>query len=74
MPKYRAYGVVSGSKYLGIVEAPDKDEAELKALESEEAFVSLCHQCSSECEDAEVTEVNLILVEDGEEVEEEDVD
>ena len=50
MPKYSVVGVVRGSKYLGEFEAESKKAIEM-ALESEEAHVSLCHQCCEECED-----------------------
>jgi hypothetical protein len=53
MPRYRVVGKVAGSKYLGEFEADSPDEAIEKAL-AENGMVCLCHQCSSECEDAEV--------------------
>jgi hypothetical protein len=59
MPKkkktFSVYGVVTGSKYLGRFEANTKEEA-IK-LASGEASVSLCHQCSDECEDPEIHEI-----------------
>lgn len=55
MTKYRVYGKVEGTKYLGTFEANSKEEAENMAGDSEEAYVCLCHACSSECEDAEIT-------------------
>ena len=63
MPRYRCVGTVTGSKYLGVVEAPDPESAKAKALDLE-GHVSFCHQCSDECEDAEVTDVSVELVED----------
>jgi|ADurb_Val_02_Slu_FD_contig_21_2875252_length_324_multi_2_in_0_out_0_2 Fe-S cluster assembly iron-binding protein IscA len=54
MKKWAVMGHVVGSKFLGIFEAETKEEAEDMAIESDAASVSLCHQCSSECEDAEV--------------------
>jgi hypothetical protein len=54
MPKFHVTGVVTGSKFLGTFEADTEEEAITMALESEEAYVTLCHQCSSECEDAEI--------------------
>lgn len=65
--KFRVSGTVVGSKYLGVFEAKTKEEAEEKALSSPEASVSLCHQCSSECEDPEIQEAHAELMEDGEE-------
>lgn len=64
MPKYAAYGVVQGTKYLGEFEAKSKEEAEDKALKSEFAHVSLCSYCISQCEDPEVTDVNLEKIEE----------
>ena len=63
MPKYRVYGAVIGGKYLGEFEADNPEEAEQKALNSE-GYVSLCHQCARECEDAEIHEVTVEPIED----------
>jgi hypothetical protein len=52
MPKFRIYAAVTGTKYLGEFEGKTKEEALAEA--GREAFVSLCHQCDSECEDAEI--------------------
>ena len=57
MAKYRATATVTGSKYLGEFEAPSAAEAERMARESDEASVSLCHQCTDEVEDPEVREL-----------------
>jgi hypothetical protein len=57
MKKYYCYATVTGSKYLGIVEANNEKEAEKKAWELDELYVSLCHQCAGECEDAEITKI-----------------
>jgi hypothetical protein len=56
---YNVYGIVTGSKYLGQVEAFSKDEAEEKAWSELEASVSLCHQCSREASDAEIYKVEV---------------
>jgi hypothetical protein len=56
MAKWSVYGRVIGSKYLGTYEADSKEEAEDKAMEAK-GSVSLCHHCSSECEDPEVDNV-----------------
>jgi hypothetical protein len=53
MPEFHIYGAVSGTKYLGKFRAATKEEA-IDLASNEDAFVSLCHQCSSECEDAEI--------------------
>jgi len=47
---------VVGSKYLGEFEAETEEEAIEKGLESNAAHVSLCHQCSGECEDPTIEE------------------
>jgi hypothetical protein len=66
MPKYRGYGMVEGSKYLGVVEAKDELEALKKFRKG--ASVTLCHACADECEDGEVTEIQIVesKPEDGE--------
>ena len=59
MKVYRCYAKVVGSKYLGTVEANSEKEAIDKAYELNECYITLCHYCSSECEDAEVTDVTV---------------
>lgn len=51
---YSVSGRVVGSKYLGRFLASSADEAVDMALQSDEAWVSLCHQCSCECEDPQM--------------------
>jgi hypothetical protein len=63
MPLYRVVGTVTASKYLGEFEADSEEEAIEMALNSEEAYVSMCHQCSSNCEDPEIHEASAQLVE-----------
>jgi len=64
MPKYRVYGVVTGGKYLGEFEANTPEEAKQLALDSDEAHVSLCHQCCDQCEDPEISDAHTDLVTD----------
>jgi hypothetical protein len=52
MPKYRVYGVVTGSKYLGEFIADTPEDAVAEAMGA--GHVSLCHHCDSECEDAAI--------------------
>lgn len=56
---YDVYGTVVGGKYLGQVRAASKEEAEEIAWSGKgpALHVSFCHQCSGECENAEITEV-----------------
>lgn len=54
MPKFRVYATVTGGKYIGEFEAENKEAAIDAATQSDAACVSLCHQCASECEDAEI--------------------
>lgn len=63
MAKYSVTGKVVGSKYLGEVEADSLEQAFEKA-EKLDFYVSLCHQCDDQCEDAEVTEWNVSLIKD----------
>ncbi len=67
MPKYRCYGTIVGSKYLGVVEADNPEEAERNAWELDSTYISLCHQCAPECEDAAVTEVSVEEMDEDEE-------
>ncbi|MNR93663.1 hypothetical protein D3C72_247210 [compost metagenome] len=64
MVKYRVYGSVKATKYIGVIEANSKEEAEEKAWRMDEAAVSLCHQCSSEAEDPEIDELVIEEVEE----------
>ena len=52
--RWSVSGVVAGSKFLGVFEADTEAEAVEMALDSENAFVSLCHQCSDQCEDPQI--------------------
>lgn len=61
--KYEVMGQVSGGKFMGTYEASSKEEAEKMALDKE-GYVSLCHQCASECEDAQIDEVFVTEVEE----------
>tara|TARA_E500000305_G_C4028231_1_gene243093 strand:+ start:698 stop:901 length:204 start_codon:yes stop_codon:yes gene_type:complete len=58
MPKWIIYAVVSGSKFLGEVEAATKEEAIQKAWGLDSCYASVCHQCSRQIEDAEVTDIH----------------
>lgn len=64
MPKYRLYARVTGEKYLGEIEAENEEEAIQKGRESDETYVSVCHQCAKEISDPEVTDVTAELEED----------
>jgi hypothetical protein len=52
---WRVSASVRGSKYCGEVEAKTREEALDLAWEMDSG-ISLCHQCASECEDAEIDE------------------
>jgi hydrogenase maturation factor HypF (carbamoyltransferase family) len=60
--KFNVYATVTGSKYIGEFEADSKEAAEEMAWK--EADVSICHQCSKEIEDPEVTELVVEEVEE----------
>lgn len=49
--KYDVHGTVIGGKFLGTFEAFSAEEAVEMALEEAGGNISLCHQCSGECED-----------------------
>lgn len=53
MAKWSVYATVRGSKYLGDFEGDTPEEAQENALR-ENGWISLCWQCSSEVEDAEI--------------------
>ena len=59
MAKWEVFGIVRGSKYLGTVEAETEEEAQEKGLRLDSCYVSLCHQCSGECEDPEIESVSV---------------
>lgn len=54
MAKWRVYGKVVATKYLGEFEAETKEEAEQMARESDTASVDLCHHCVKEADGAEI--------------------
>lgn len=57
MPKYRLHAIVTGGKYIGVVEAPNKEAAKEMGELHENAYISLCHHCADECEDPQVVEI-----------------
>lgn len=57
MPKYSVYAKVVGSKYIGDFEAENPEAAIEAAEEAGATWVSLCHQCNSECEDPECVDL-----------------
>lgn len=61
---YYCTATVIGSKYLGVFWAETEDDAINMAIQSDEAQINLCHQCSVECEDAEVDDVSAELATD----------
>ncbi len=65
MPKYRVYGKITASKYLGEYEADSADEAEEMAID-EHGSITLCHQCSGECADPEIHECDVEEIGTGE--------
>lgn len=50
MKRWRIYGVVTGSKYIG-------EGAEDRAFEELDVGCYLCYHCSGEAEDAEIQEL-----------------
>lgn len=57
MAKYYVYGAVSASKFIGEFEANSAEEAEQMAWDSGEVYASVCHQCSDDVSDPEITEI-----------------
>ena len=66
MARFRVYGLVHGSKFLGEVEANSKEEAEEKGWKLDGTYVGLCHQCASQIDDAEIHTLQLEEVKPGE--------
>lgn len=64
MPKFRVSATVVGSKYIGEFEAETAEEAEVMAWQSGNAHVSMCHECTDECEDPECSEMHVAAVTD----------
>lgn len=61
MPRFRVYGIVSGTKFLGEVEANDAEAA--KEQLADEAWVNICHHCSHEIDDPQIVELQAEEVE-----------
>lgn len=59
MAKFRVYGVIRATKYIGEFEAESKEQAEQMAWDSDEGYVSVCHQCSREVEDPEIERMEV---------------
>lgn len=61
--KFDVYGVVTGGKYLGQVEAGSLEEAEeiVNSGKGPALDASFCCQCSKECENPEITDITLEL-------------
>lgn len=58
MPKFTVHGSVGAGKYMGEYEADTPEQAADMAYEAE-GGISLCHQCSSQAEDAQVISVSV---------------
>jgi hypothetical protein len=57
MKTWAVYARVSGSKYIGTVEAETEEEALEKGWKHENCYSSVCHQCSDNIEDPEITDL-----------------
>jgi len=67
MPKFAVYGKVVGTKFLGYFVAETAETAEEAAdlaMESDESFVSICHQCADQISDPEIASVEAEEVPD----------
>lgn len=60
MPRYNVYGVVTGTKFLGEFEADSPEDA--IEMATDEASVSLCHQCDKEVDGAEIHKIEAELI------------
>lgn len=62
MAKYRCYGKVVATKWLGTVEADSYVEALKLAMDKPEAgHVSVCHKCANEIDGPTIDEVFIEL-------------
>lgn len=64
MSRYSVVGHVSASKWLGYFEANSPEEAVEMALDSQDAHVSVCHQCADEISDPEIEDATAELDEE----------
>jgi len=64
MPKYKVYGVVVGTKYIGEFETHNKEEAEQLAWDSENAYISICYHCSKEIDEPQIEKMIVEKEED----------
>jgi hypothetical protein len=62
--KYRLYGAVTATKYLGEIEADSEEEAIKKGFELDSCSCSVCHQCSNEVDDPQIEDITAELIED----------
>ena len=60
--KWDCYATITAGKYLGEVEAETEEEAIEKAENLESCYVSVCHQCSSDVSDPNITDITVELV------------
>lgn len=55
---FAVHGTVIGGKFLGEYEAETKEQAIALAEAEHGGPISLCHQCSSECEDGFIDKID----------------
>lgn len=55
LKNYSVNAAVHGSKHLGVFRA-SSPEAAIEMAEAANGWCSLCHECSSECEDPQIGE------------------
>lgn len=56
MPKYMIHATVVASKHIGEYEAETEEQAIEMAWE--DAYVSICHQCSGEVDEPKIDELH----------------
>lgn len=66
MKKYLAYAIATASRFIGEIEAENKEDAIIKAEEHENAnsLVNLCHYCSKEVDVGDFYEVQVEEIKD----------
>lgn len=65
MKKFRAYAIISASKFIGEIEAENKEQAEDLAWDHENCYnPTLCHHCSYEMDLGDIDEILIEEVEE----------
>ena len=56
---WHAYGIYTGSQYIGTIEAASEEEAKEKAEAMCDGVISLCHECSDQIDLSDLNEIQV---------------